>query len=210
MFLSAHIKTMALYSQTQKNQAICYEKCMKKRYEILDSRLQNFHTIFFAFYHIILYTCEIYFWKEMKKTVAMFDERNKQKKQLEFCKSVKKDAKVWEIWWYWEWINIGSEISKDGQFLRPCVLIQNNLWNWLYLIIPVTSSIYHSKIKTSIEIRNYTLYGLSKRSRILCNQCKCIDAKRLSNKVSSKKITWLLFTLICQNIINLITKNTLT
>jgi hypothetical protein len=30
----------------------------------------------------------------MKKTVAMFDERNKQKKQLEFCKSVKKDAKV--------------------------------------------------------------------------------------------------------------------
>ncbi len=65
-----------------------------------------------------MYTCTIYFYKGMKKTAAMFDAWNELKKKLEFGKSRKKDAKVWEIWWYWEWVNIGSEISKDSKFIR--------------------------------------------------------------------------------------------
>lgn len=62
----------------------------------------------------------------MKKTPDLFDTWNDQKKHIEFISSDQKNFRIGEIWWYWEGINIGDEISKDGKFLRPCIILDSH------------------------------------------------------------------------------------
>ena len=143
----------------------------------------------------------------MKKTSELFDRWNEQKKRLEFEPGQKKHAKVWEIWWYWEWINIGREISKDGKFLRPCLIFQSHVWNWLMYIIPITSSQLQAGKYWSIEIQYAHTYNLKRKSRLLCQQSKCIDPKRLLESISStKKIRWSFFGYIQQILLWLLIK----
>jgi len=117
----------------------------------------------------------------MQKTKEMFDSWNEKKKDIEFSKS-KKDfqIRIWEFYRYLEWINIGNEISKDDLFMRVCIILQNDLWNWLLLMAPITTK-YHKRMqKYLIKVNNPEKYGL-KECRIITNQVKLIDKKRIVN-----------------------------
>ncbi len=141
----------------------------------------------------------------MKKTAAMFDDRNELKKKLEFGKSRKKDAKVWEIWWYWEWVNIGSEISKDGKFLRPCLILKKNQKRHLLLITPFTSNMNYRGVSLQLNTN-----GTMKKSSILCiDQIKRIDNKRLCNQYwSNIQSIWFINKILYTNFDFLMNKKT--
>ena len=124
----------------------------------------------------------------MYKTISDFDQRSEKTKYLEFIESHKKSARVWEIWRYYEWINIGNEISKGWLFVRPCVVVHTKVWNGLIMIFPLTTK-YHDRMKRwYFEIHNYKRFWKLKKSWIILNQVQLIDRKRLSNKLSKKRI----------------------
>ncbi len=120
----------------------------------------------------------------MQNTEELLDLWNIQKKNIEFTSVIKKMPIVWEFWWYFEWVNIGSEISKNWKFMRPCLVLKNDTWNWLVLVAPITSKWYEWMQKWYIEIHNYERYWLVSL-RILLNQIKLIDRKRFIQKTSS-------------------------
>jgi len=126
----------------------------------------------------------LFFWNGMKKTLEMFDAWNEMKKKIEFWKLWDKSLNVGEFWWYREWINIGNEISKDWFYQRPCIVLQNNFWNWLYLIAPITTK-YHKWLKKRyISVFNPQKYNLQ-QCRIVINQIKLIDKKRFFCKTNN-------------------------
>ena len=113
----------------------------------------------------------------MHKTPEKFDLRNIKAKEIEFSQYNHK-ADVWEIWRYYEGINIGNEISKDENMKRPCCILQNNTGNGLLLVAPITSK-YHSWLKKYlVPIKNYKRYWLIE-SWVILNQIKFISPKRL-------------------------------
>lgn len=117
----------------------------------------------------------------MKKTVQLFDAWNEQKKRIEFGNWKSIDARVGEFWWYWEGVNVGNEISKDGFFLRTCLVLQNDLGNGLLLVVPITTK-YHARMKKwYIKVDHFEKYWL-KECWLVMNQVKLIDKKRLANK----------------------------
>jgi mRNA-degrading endonuclease toxin of MazEF toxin-antitoxin module len=116
----------------------------------------------------------------MKKTIKLFDLWNEQKKNIEFWKSTIIDARVWEFWWYWEGVNVWNEISKDGLFKRVCLILENNLENWLYLVAPITTKYHHRMRAWYVPIDNRKKYSL-KKSYIILNQIKLIDKRRISH-----------------------------
>ena len=62
--------------------------------------------------------------------------------------------------------------------MRIGVILENDMWNGLLLIAPMTTK-YNLKMKKYyIPMKNYTKYEL-KESWIICNQIKLIDKKRL-------------------------------
>lgn len=130
----------------------------------------------------------------MKKTTDLFDLWSEQKKKIEFWKSIIIDARVWEFWWYWEGVNVWNEISKDGLFMRTCLILQNDLGNGLLLVIPITTK-YHGRMH--IKVDNFTSYWL-KECWLIMNQVKLIDKKRLVSKTKdivplfhfAKKVKW--------------------
>lgn len=63
----------------------------------------------------------------MKKTPEKFDLRNQKVKELEFSDEPEKDIKIGEFWRYYDGMNIGNEIGKDGRFLRACLILHNAL-----------------------------------------------------------------------------------
>ncbi len=117
----------------------------------------------------------------MKKTPELFDARNEHKKRIEFGTKNTIDARVGEFWWYWEGVNVGNEISKDWLFMRTCFVLQNDLWNGLLLVVPLTTK-YHAWMDNwYIKIDNFERYWL-KESWLVMNQVKLIDKRRLVNK----------------------------
>lgn len=129
----------------------------------------------------------------MQKTEKMYDLRNQRKKSIEFWSKMKRrrDRRKGEFWRYFEGMNIGNEISKNKKFVRVCFIIENNLGNWLFLVIPLTTK-YHKRMeKYYIKLENYADYGL-KECRMILNQMKLIDWKRLSDKASlHRPLIWL-------------------
>lgn len=82
----------------------------------------------------------------MYKTTEKFDLWNTQKKKIEFTKNIStKDVCVGEFRWYREGMNIGNEISKDGKFMKVCIILHNKLGNGLYVIAPLTTK-YHKQM----------------------------------------------------------------
>lgn len=129
--------------------------------------------------------------KKMEKTKELFDIWNENKKQIEFQNNKRRTARVGEFWRYREWINLGNEISKDWKFKRICLILHNNIWNWLFLVSPITTK-YHKRMeKYYIKIENYEKYGL-RECRIIKNQIKLIDNKRLFSKLNNERpLIWL-------------------
>jgi len=133
----------------------------------------------------------------MEKTRELFDIWNENKKQIEFQNNKKHTARVGEFWRYREWMNVWNEISKDGKFKRVCLILHNNLGNWLLLVAPITTK-YHKRMeKYYIKIDRYEKYEL-KECRIIINQIKLIDTKRLFSKQNNKRpLLWLAIKVKC-------------
>ncbi len=121
--------------------------------------------------------------KIMKKTKELFLEWSNKKYEIDSSINKYKVHKR-QFWLYNIWVNIWNEESKDNNFLRPC-LILNNYFKWdLILIIPLTS-----KFNKSLEDVYYKIiwkkYWLNKDSYLLLNQFKVISKKRLIRKIDS-------------------------
>ncbi len=126
--------------------------------------------------------------RQMHKTPELFDGRWEKKKSLEFRDNPSFLVDVWSIWRYYEWVNIWNEISKDGQYMRPCVVLQNNRWNGLYLVMPLTTKYHAWMEKYYFIIHNPEKYGIVWWRGII-NQIHPIDKKRFINKLSLQKIS---------------------
>jgi hypothetical protein len=70
--------------------------------------------------------------------------------------------------------------------LRPCLIINNNMWNWLIWIMPIYGWGNYEK-RFLLKIENYSKFWLTKWSNILLNQFKAISIKRLIGKMNDKK-----------------------
>jgi mRNA-degrading endonuclease toxin of MazEF toxin-antitoxin module len=140
----------------------------------------------------------------MRKTSALFHQRIETKIM---CESWKHDfdVKVGEFWWYYEWINIGNEISKDGQFKRPCLIVKNMMGNGLILVCPLTTKFHSWRKDYFISVTNYQNFNL-KPSQLVINQIKLIDSKRFAWKISNNKASLNFVKLILFRYCNLIKK----
>lgn len=117
----------------------------------------------------------------MKKTEILFDIWNEKKKNIEFVSRKSLNVRAWEFWRYREGVNVGNEISKDGAFRRPCLVLKTNTWNGLFLVIPITTKYKHWLSKYLLPLHNYRYYWL-KQCWLVLNQIKLIDRKRLYTK----------------------------
>ncbi len=119
----------------------------------------------------------------MLKISDIFDQRNKNKKQLQLSQK-RIFTNRGEIWMYKVWVNIWNEISKWQPFIRPCIIL-NNIWWDLILIIPLTTK-QHNK-KYYIKIQQHEEYWLYHQSFALINQIATISKKRLLFKTNAIK-----------------------
>lgn len=143
---------------------------------------------FYSYFHI---ESRIYFpgFIGMKKTPELFDISNKWLKQIEFSHWVLPQICVWEFRWYFEWVNLWQEISKDGGMKRPCLIVKSIPHSSLIWIIPTTSKIKEWK-RYQMNLNDRSHHGLKKASALLIYQLKCIDKKRLVKKIEGKNVTW--------------------
>lgn len=123
----------------------------------------------------------------MQKTEELFHKRTEQKIVCEYSWS-NNSLEVGQFWRYYDGVNIGNEISKDKHFKRVWLVLNNNLWNGLVLIAPLTTKNHHWMWKYYIQIHNRDKYNL-KDTRVILNQIKAIDKKRFVWKLSEKKIS---------------------
>lgn len=120
----------------------------------------------------------------MKKTEELFNYWNKDKQNIEFNWNAYKRVKVWEIWVAKIWVNIWWELSKDGWFFRPVLVVSNFMWWDLIWVIPITTQ-YNSNYKEFLlKIDNYNNYWLDRESYLCLNQFRTISIKRLSNRLN--------------------------
>ena len=133
----------------------------------------------------------------MQKTIEKFKERFDKKISIEFFdKQNTNSVEVWQFWWYYEGMNIGNEISKDLPFKRVCLVLNNNIWNGLVFVAPITTKSKSWSQKYHVKIENYQKYWL-KTPSIIINQIKIIDKKRISHKLSENKISkWFVSSII--------------
>lgn len=116
----------------------------------------------------------------MKKTPELFDQWNEKKKDIEFCSTHTHDVRIWDYRRYREWVNIWNEISKDWRFMRVCLVLETRVGNWLLLVAPITTKYHNRMNKYYVTICNYQKFWL-RESRVIINQIKLIDRKRLVN-----------------------------
>lgn len=140
----------------------------------------------------------------MKKTLELFDNRNERKKTIEFTsKKSTINYRVGDFVRYSEWINLGNEISKDGFFRRPCIILHNRLWNGLYLIMPFTTKYHHWMTKYYFNLKRPEEFNI-KWGRGLLNQIKLIDRKRFHHRLCSKRANISVITSVLQRYVELI------
>jgi mRNA-degrading endonuclease toxin of MazEF toxin-antitoxin module len=86
---------------------------------------------------------------------------------------------------YKVWVNLGTEISKDAPYMRPCIILSQKLWWDLVFVIPLTSK--YSGQEYARPLIDAHIYGLLEDSRYLLNQVRTISIKRLVFKCNDKK-----------------------
>lgn len=152
--------------------------------EIANCRVECWLLIICIFYRLKI-DIELYHYS-MKKTPEKFREWIEKKIEVEFepdkrnfdWEIIKKDVRTWQFWRYYEWMNMWREISKDWIYLRACIVIKTDTWNWLILVAPLTSKFHTSQTEYYQHINKNAL--LPKESHAIINQIKLIDTKRLS------------------------------
>ena len=119
----------------------------------------------------------------MEKTYELFDSWNLEKKKIEFHWKLKR-VKVGEIWICKIWVNIWWEISKDGRFSRPVLVVSNKLWWDLVAVIPFTTILNENLKQYLFELDDFSRYWLQRKSYLVLNQLKIISLKRLERKLN--------------------------
>ena len=122
----------------------------------------------------------------MKKTPEKFYDWIEKKIEIEFWNYQDNDVIIWEFWRYYEGMNIWNEISKDEEFKRASIILNNNLWNDLVLIAPLTTKYHISQKDYYVEISNYKKYWIRPWNAVL-NQIKLIDKRRLKGKMTNER-----------------------
>ncbi|MDQ7022974.1 MAG: type II toxin-antitoxin system PemK/MazF family toxin [Candidatus Gracilibacteria bacterium] len=117
-----------------------------------------------------------------------------------------KKVKRGEIWVAKIGVNIGSEISKDGKYLRPVLVMSNHMGGDLVGIIPITTKYNKNYDKFLIEIRNYQKYGLKEKSYFSINNFKTISLKRLTYKINDKYVEGKLKFIIKNDLLKFLSK----
>ena len=140
----------------------------------------------------------------MQKTKELFDEWNDKKKDINLLWDGFKKVVIWEIWVCNIWINIGNEISKDWDFLRPVLIVGNYMWGDLVSIIPFTTQYNKKYSKFLLKIKNHYKIWLSKESYLSLNNFKTISKKRLEYKINNTYKINRYFKLVNKNFINII------
>ena len=112
----------------------------------------------------------------MQKTEKDFDEWNEKKKEIDFQKKRNIDIHIWEVYWYYQWMNIWYEQSKNKPFVRPCIILHTWLGKNKTLIAPLTTNITGSYQK--FILHNSHKYNL-KPSGVNFSDICVIDRKRL-------------------------------
>ena len=77
---------------------------------------------------------------------------------------------------------IGHEINKR----RPGLVIQNDLGNKfspMTIVLPISSQKIEKIYPFEVYLKQEQKIGLEKDSKVLCNQIRAIDKKRLSKKI---------------------------
>lgn len=119
----------------------------------------------------------------MQKTSDLFNLWNEKKQFLEFFQR-QKIVTPWQIRIHHVGVNIGSEISKDWDFMRPVLILKTHLGGDLVLWIPFTTK-YHEKYPNQyVHFQDRKKYWLDQESYLLLNQIKIVSIKRLSRKLN--------------------------
>ncbi|MDQ7010097.1 MAG: type II toxin-antitoxin system PemK/MazF family toxin [Candidatus Gracilibacteria bacterium] len=138
----------------------------------------------------------------MKKTGELFELWNKKKNEIDIFGDGFKKVVVGEIWVCTIGVNIGNEISKDGDFLRPVLIVGNYMGGDLVSIIPITTKYKKQYSKFLLEIDDYYNKGLSRKSYLSLNNFKTISKKRLVYKINNTYKINKYFKLLSKNFIN--------
>jgi mRNA interferase MazF len=103
-----------------------------------------------------------------------FDDWNKVKQNLDKIENVR-TFKEREVWWCSIGVNVGSEIYGKGKdYVRP-VLVLKKFNKFRFVGIPLTS-------KTDDKPNRHLIEFNKNRSKIILDQARCFDARRLLNK----------------------------
>lgn len=121
----------------------------------------------------------------MQKTPLLFDQENEVRKKIEFSTRKLPEVKIWQMWWYYVWVNIGQEMSKNNPYQRPCLIFREIPESSLLMVAPLSTKLHKQRKNTSLKIKNPRIYWL-KKSWILLHQLQIIDKKRLQNKIEGK------------------------
>lgn len=117
----------------------------------------------------------------MEKTPTLYNSWNECKKKIAFHKKPK-NVHVWELWRFYNGMNIGSEVSKGGQFRRTCLVLKTNCWNGLVLIAPISTKF--SKYNATHLI---SLKGYGREAYLILNQIQLVDRKRFVHIRNGRK-----------------------
>ena len=126
----------------------------------------------------------------MKKTPELFDIENEARKGIEFHRNWKPlpIVWVWDIRWYYVWLNIWQEISKWFPYQRPCIAIGKIKNTSLIRIVPLTTKRYPKHKDNLIELEWVKKYDM-KQSRLATHHICTIDKKRLIKKQTYERVS---------------------
>ncbi len=142
----------------------------------------------------------------MIKSWSLFDLRNNKKKYIDLRLKSKKLVKKWEIRICNIWVNIGSELSKDGHFQRPILIVNENLWGDLVWTIPFTTKYKKRDDKYLFYIKQRKYFWLNKATYLRLDQYKVVSKKRLIKKINWIISKWRKIPLLPESILNQIKK----
>lgn len=89
--------------------------------------------------------------------------------------------KKYEIWL----LNLNPNKWSEQKWIRPCLIVQNNILNNKFstiIVLPITSSIKNNS-SFSIVLDNYETYWLDKKCCILCFQIRVVSKERVIKKI---------------------------
>lgn len=137
----------------------------------------------------------------MDKNEELYNRWNKEKIHINSFGKVK-FAEPWEIWLAKIGVNIWGELSKDDKFIRPVLIIKNNLGRDLVAIIPMSTKFHERYKRFYVSFDNWKRFGMNKKSYFVLNQFKVISTKRLMRKINDIVLHWELIPTLDQDFID--------